>query len=107
MTKETLPLIPGTFFRFPDEATGMTALDAAGFIREDQDGNETIITGSHTHALDIIGPIYRGGEWNHETGEVIVPPILLDGWHVNYLGELPEGWEEFAVFPANPARVWA
>jgi hypothetical protein len=47
-----------------------------------------------------------GGEWDDE-GNVITPPEVLDGWHVNYQGVLPDGWEEFAVYPANPVRVWA
>jgi hypothetical protein len=38
---------------------------------------------------------------------VIVAPEVLDGWHVNYVGNLPDGWEEFAVSPENPVRVFA
>ena len=103
MTEELLaPMVP-TFFRFPDEATGLAALDEAGLLTEDGE----FITSSHTHALDVVGLIYRGGEWNPETGEVVVPPTLLDGWHVNYQGELPDGWEAHAVYPQNPVRVWA
>jgi hypothetical protein len=103
MLEELTPLPLGPFFRFPDEATGMAALDAAGLLTEDGDP----ITASHTHALDVIGAIVRGGEWDPETGEVLTPPTLLDGWHINYIGELPEGWEEYAVYPENPVRVWA
>jgi hypothetical protein len=102
-TTMTEQLTPGTFFRFPDEAAGLAALDEAGLL--DPDGNP--ITASHTHALDVIGLIYRGGEWNPETGEVITPPTLLDGWHVNYQGALPDGWDAYAVFPVNPVRMWA
>ena len=101
-TIETVPMPIGPFFRFPDEATGTAALDDAGLLNEDG----SFITASHTHALDVIGTITRGGEWD-ETGNVITPPEVLDGWHVNYVGNLPDGWDEFAVFPQNPARVWA
>jgi hypothetical protein len=90
------------FIRFPDEATGMTALQAAGLLTEDNE----FITASHNHALDVIGTITRGGEWDEE-GNVITPPTVLDGWHVNYSGELPEGWEEFVVEPEQPVRVFA
>jgi hypothetical protein len=66
-----------------------------------------VLTASHTHALDCVGLIYRGGTYDPETGEVITPPVLLSGWHVNYIGELPEGWAEYAVSPEQPVRVWA
>ena len=47
-----------------------------------------------------------GGEWD-EDGNEVVPPTTLDGWHVNYRGELPEGWEAFEVTPSQPYRVFA
>jgi hypothetical protein len=105
-TEEAVVLTPGPFFRFPDEATCMAALAAAGLRFMDEDGNQQFITASHTHSLDVIGTITRGGEWDEE-GNVITPPETLDGWHLNYQGELPDGWEEFAVYPANPVRTWA
>ena len=95
------------YLRFPDDATGMAALEAAGFTGTDEDGNTMIITASHTHALDVIGTISRGGEYDPETGEQLVAPEVLPGWHINYIGELPEGWEEFVVTPVEPVRVFA
>ena len=106
MTEEILTPLTPTFFRFPDEATGIAALDAAGMLFTEEDGTKRPITASHTHALDIVGTITRGGEWNDE-GNVITPPEVLDGWHINYRGEVPDGWEQYAVWPENPARVWA
>jgi hypothetical protein len=100
-TEEAVVLTP-TMFRFPDEATGMAALEAAGLLNEDGE----LITASHTHSLDVIGTITRGGEWDDE-GNVITPPKTLDGWHLNYQGELPEGWEEYVVTPEQPVRVFA
>ena len=91
------------YLRFPSEATGIAALDAAGLLTEDG----TPITASHSHALDVIGAISIGGEYDPETGEVLVPPMLLDGWHVNYIGELPDGWEQYSVNPEQPVRVFA
>ena len=104
MTEEDLQLPPpiGPFFRFSDELTALEALETAGLFTEDGD----LITASHAHAIDVIGTITRGGEWDPETGEVITPPTVLDGWHVNYVGELPEGWAEYAVSPEQPVRVW-
>ena len=85
MTEE-LPAPPGPFFRFPDEATGIAALEAAGLFTEEG----FPITASHSHALDIIG---------------LIPNC--DGWHVNYIGKLPDGWDQYVVQPTQPIRVWA
>ena len=104
-TEEAMVLTP-TRFRFPDEATGLAALAAAGLRFMDEDGNQQFITASHTQSLDVIGTITRGGEWDKE-GNVITLPETLDGWHLNYQGPLPDGWEEFAVTPVAPVRVWA
>jgi hypothetical protein len=92
-----------TYIRFPDESTGMAALDAAGFL--DADGNP--LTASHTHALDCVGLIYQGGTFDPDTGELITPPVLLRGWHCNYIGELPEEWDAYVVTPVQPVRVFA
>ena len=107
MEDEILTPPQPTMFRFPDEATGMAALDAAGLIAADEDGNKRPITASHHHALDIVATITKGGEWDPETGEVIVQPTVIDGWHVNYLGVVPDDWEQYAVWPRNPTRQWA
>ena len=90
------------FIRFPDVETGMNALDDAGLLDDDQQ----FITASHNHSLDVIGTIFSGGEWALDDS-VITPPTVLDGWHVNFQGELPEGWEQYVVEPENPVRVWA
>lgn len=94
-------IIPGPFFKFPDELTGMEQLRLAGFINEDGE----YITSSHNHALDVIGIIKRGGELD-EDGNQISQLETLDGWHVNYQGKLPDGWEQYAVYPKTPVRYW-
>ena len=90
------------FLRFPDESAWTAAATEAGFLIDD-----TLTAYTHGHAIDVVGTITRGGEYDPETGDVIVAPTVLDGWHVNYQGVLPDGWDEFLVEPANPARVWA
>ena len=90
------------FLRFPDESTWTAAAAEAGLM---VDG--VLAAYTHDRAIDCIGKITRGGEYDPETGEVIVAPTVLDGWHVNYSGDLPEAWAEFVVEPAAPYRVFA
>jgi len=106
MTDELLTPPPiGPFFRFPDEATWLTAARDAGFIVTDEEGTERLAAYTKDHAIDVVGIITEGGEWD-EDGNVVVPPTTLPGWHVNYQGSLPEGWEQYVVTPETPARVF-
>jgi hypothetical protein len=47
MEDEILTPPTPTMFRFPDESTGIAALDAAGLLFTDEDGNQLPITASH------------------------------------------------------------
>ena len=112
MSEELLetPPVPGPFFRFTDEATWLTAARDAGFLVTitDEDGNETeqLQAYTHEHAIDVVGIITVGGECD-EDGTDTVAPTTLDGYHVNYVGDLPDGWEAYEVTPGNPYRVFA
>ena len=90
-------------YKFPTRAQFRTLAEAEGLITEDGE----LITASHTFAIDEIGIITKGGEYNLETGEVITPPTVINRWHVNYAGEPPEEWEQYLVTPQHPVRVWA
>ena len=94
------------FLRFPDEPTAMSELRQHGFIQNNEQGEEVVITASHQWAIDCIGTITRGGEYDDE-GAVIVAPTDMVGFHVNFAGVLPEGWDGFVVTPAAPYRVFA
>jgi hypothetical protein len=89
------------YLKFPNEKTALSKLKLAGFINEDNE----IINASHYHAIDVIGIITRGGEYDEE-GNVVVQPTTLSGWHINYVGELPEEWEDYLVNPEFPVRVF-
>ena len=73
------------FLRFTNESAWTAAATEAGFIVDD-----ALAAYTHDRAIDVVGKIPE-----------------LDGWHVNFAGELPDGWEDYAVYPANPVRVWA
>ena len=88
--------------RFPDADAWTAAATDAGFITDD-----TLVAYTHDRAIDVVGAIARGGEYDPETGDMIVAPTVLAGFHVNYSGDLPETWAEFLVEPAAPYRVFA
>jgi hypothetical protein len=89
------------FLRFPNAYAWTAAATEAGFITDD-----TLAAYTHDRAIDVVGTITRGGEYDPETGDVIVAPEVLDGWHINFAGELPDEWEQYVVEPANPIRTW-
>ena len=90
------------FLRFPDESIWTAAATKAGFYYED-----ILVAYTHERAIDVVGTITRGGEYDPETGDVIVAPEVLDGWHVNFAGTLPDKWDNYLVEPTNPYRVFA
>lgn len=89
------------YLKFPNEKTALTELNKAGFINKEKQ----IITSSHTHTIDVVGTIIKGGEYDEE-GNVIVEPTTLSGWHINYVGELPTTWEQYLVTPELPVRIF-
>ena len=113
MTEELIetPPVPGPFFRFTDEAAWLTAARAAGFMTTvtDEEGEESEVLQAYTadHAIDVIGVLYNDDGVYDEEGEETTPPTAMTGWHVNYLGDLPEGWASFEVTPETPKRVFA
>ena len=38
--------------------------------------------------------------------EDMLVTTYVDGWHINFQGTLPEGWDLLEVFPVTPDRVW-
>ena len=99
------------FLKFPDETVAKACLADAGIYVEPI-GN---IEGYYKQAdigwaFDPIGTITEGGVWDPETGEELVPPTVLDGWHANYIGEsVPTELASFVLDPApnTPYRVFA
>jgi hypothetical protein len=73
------------FLRFPDESAWTAAATEAGFLIDD-----TLTAYTHGHAIDVVGGI---------------PDTV--GFHVNFCGNLPNGWDKFLVEPVNPYRVFA
>ena len=106
--------VPGPFFKWSSEKTWLTAAKKAGFIKTitetDEEGKETttevLDAYTHDHAIDVVGVLYEGGKWDEE-GKEIEAPTKIPGWHVNYLGPLPTGWDKKEVTPENPQRRFA
>lgn len=99
------------FLRFPDEATAQIALEEAGIYVPEIGNNPGYYRQADIGwAFDPIGTITEGGVWDHETGEELVPPTVLDGWHANYSNdnELPNALVPYVLNPAptTPYRVF-
>jgi hypothetical protein len=97
------------FLRFPDEATAQIALNDAGvYIAPIGNNPGYYKQADNGWAFDPIGTITRGGVYDQVTGEELVPPTVLDGWHGNYIGDsLPVDLDIYLVYPTNPCRVFA
>ena len=66
--------------------------------------------------LSVIGLIPDGGKTPvlndegepvlGEDGLELLEPTYISGWHVNLLGQLPEGWDAMAVEVNSPVRIF-
>jgi hypothetical protein len=88
-------------FRFNSRNQFRTLAAAEGLLTEDDE----LITASHTHSLDEIGTLYKGGTYDAE-GVVITPPVALPGWHVNYAGEPPEAWDAHLIIVNSASHIF-
>jgi hypothetical protein len=96
------------YLRFPDEATFRSAAFIAGLFNEpDGDDPGGYIQYTHDHAMDIVGILYNDDAVVDPDGTVVTPATPMVGWHVNFIGALPTGWDAFLVNPRNPRRVFA
>lgn len=69
----------------------------------------SIDTNPERLAVDQIGDIYTGGEYDEE-GTEVVAPVKIDGWHVNIRvkGEVPDALKAFVIEkPTNAVRDFA
>jgi len=115
------------YLRFPDQAAWESAAAAAGFRVNspieitpesfDADTGELVpavmedrwtwLYYTHDWAIDDVGVIYNNDAVFDPDGTVVTPATPMAGWHVNYIGPLPEGWSAFLVTPVAPYRVFA
>lgn len=97
------------YLKFPDEATAISVLPQ--FRGPDQDGNEVWITASHTHALDVVGTIYKPTGVMLPSSDPDMPAFHemapIPGYHVNFIGNLPTEADQYIVVPSNPTRVFS
>lgn len=91
------------YLKFQDETTAKTVL--AEYVSDDGEW----INDSHTHSLDPIGVIYRptGNMLTDENGVEYPEMTAIDGYHVNFLGDLPAIPSAYIVTPINPVRIFA
>lgn len=89
------------YLRFPDEVAFLATLPA----EFEQQGETGSPLPAGVEAISIVGTISEGGQWD-EAGNVITPPTMLPGWHVNMLGAVPAEWAAYVVTPTTPVRVF-
>jgi len=91
-------------FKFPDRATFLDLAEAEGMTTVDDNGDRQLISATHTYCWDEIGPITEGGEWDAD-GNVVVPPVVHEGHHVNFQGEPPEAFDPYLVVVNSASRI--
>ena len=92
-------------YRFNSRNQFRTLAAAEGFITTNDNGDEVLITSSHTFAIHEIGTLYEGGTYDAE-GNVITPPTPLTGWHVNYAGDPPEAWDAHLIIVNSASHIF-
>jgi hypothetical protein len=94
-------------YRFTTRAKFCSLAAAEGLLTKDDNAEDVLITDSHTYSIVEVGTIAKGGSYDPETGEVITPPTVLAGWHVNVTGDLaPEAWDRYLVVVNHPTRTF-
>lgn len=96
------------YLKFESEEAMRTALSAYYF--DDDEGNSVLSTGNHEYAIDNIGSIFEptGETETDEEGNEVALMSAVEGYHVNFLGDLPEALVSYKIEePSTPARVFA
>ena len=98
------------FLKFPDEETFFEKAVEAGLSYTNVDGEVIIRSGTENLTIDFVGEIVKPGtyEFDQETSELIeiTPPVVVDGYHINISGELPELFTEYVIpEPTTPYRL--
>ncbi len=70
-------------FKFPDEAT---------FYSMYSTGPEIVVIGVITRTV--------------MDGETVVSQTVTPGFHVDALGDVPDAWAAYEIFPASPKHVF-
>lgn len=90
--------------QFADEAAAKAALPQ--FIGGES-GNDWLLS-SHEHALVPIGPIMLAPPEVDTSGNIVVPPVMDERFHVNIRSATEiDISAEYIVNPTNPRFVWA
>jgi hypothetical protein len=96
------------FLKFPDEQTGKDLLTQAGFTRDDPEFGFQYITATHDYALDVVGTVYRQVANTDPNATIPYDFFAVDGWHVNYIGTLPDILVPYQIPTPNvPFRIFA
>jgi hypothetical protein len=66
--------------------------------------DEPWVFGNADAGFDVIGELYDPGKMQEDG--TVSPMTMFPGWHVNFIGTLPQRLEPFVVTPRRPRRVF-
>ena len=97
------------FLKFASEDEAKERL--AAYVSFDDSSDGAWIAASHTHALDVVGAIYKptGNTIPGADGEQLPEMAAIDGFHVNLLlidVDIPEALAAYCTTPKTPSRVF-
>ena len=102
------------YFKFLSEEEAFQVFKNAGYTSQNEEGQEFVISATHSYSIDLIGDIYEGGMWEpNENDEIIMieEPVKIDGYHVNMRilsGDIDETLRPYIIDrPITPYRVFA
>jgi hypothetical protein len=98
-----------TFLKFESEGQFLTELAKLNLqpLSEIQGEGFTIsVIGLISDGGETVMVDEQGEEVLDEDGLQVMLPTYIDGYHVNLLGNLPEGWDTMTVEVNSPIRIF-
>ena len=71
----------------------------------DEEPVASVVGYTADRAIDELGPVVTTAATYDLEGDVELTPAVVDTrFHVNYVGDVIEDWEQYRVYPVTPYR---